>query len=395
MPTSRGRVLAALFVGALALRAQITGVSPLIPDLRHDLALSHTVVGLLSTIPVLCMALFAPLARDVAARFGLRGTIAGCLLVITVAGLARAALPGVVALIVLTTPIGIGMGVAGALLPVVVKERFPNRPAFATGIYATGLQISAALSAAVAAPLASAGGSWRAALAAFSSATFGVLVAWLVLTGGLAERPLARPERFRLPLRSGVAWLLVGVFGLQSLIYYGLGAWLPDLYVERGWSAHRAGLLLSVVSVVGIPTGIALPWLADRIGSRRTYVVGAATLMLVALLGIELLPGGSWFWVACVGAAGGVLFAVCLTLPLDVADRPADVGSVAGLMLLGGYGISALGPLGLGAVRDLTGSFAISLWLLAGAAAAIVAGGIALTPTRLGRGVVRRPIASS
>ena len=31
-------------------------------------------------------------------------------------------------MILLTIPIGMGMGLAGAMLPVTVKERFPDRP---------------------------------------------------------------------------------------------------------------------------------------------------------------------------------------------------------------------------------------------------------------------------
>ena len=51
---------------------------------------------------------------------------------------------GGVGVILLTIPVGIGIGLAGALMPVAVKERFPDRPAFATGIYATGINTGSA-----------------------------------------------------------------------------------------------------------------------------------------------------------------------------------------------------------------------------------------------------------
>ena len=41
------------------------------------------------------------------------------------------------------------------------------------------------------------------------------------------------------------------------------------------------------------------------------------------------------------------------------------MGSVAALMLLGGYVLSSTGPVALGAVRDVTGGFDIALWALA------------------------------
>jgi cyanate permease len=51
-------------------------------------------------------------------------------------------------------------------------------------------------------------------------------------------------------------------------------------------------------------------------------------------------------------------------------------------MMLGlGYTIGALSPFVLGAVRDLTGSFTTSLWLLAGFSALLL-GSVAALPRR-------------
>jgi CP family cyanate transporter-like MFS transporter len=56
-------------------------------------------------------------------------------------------------------------------------------------------------------------------------------------------------------------------------------------------------------------------------------------------------------------------------------------------MLGAGYLISALSPLVLGAIRDVTGSFTGSLWLMAGTTLAFLALGATLTRERLHRGV--------
>jgi MFS transporter, CP family, cyanate transporter len=52
-------------------------------------------------------------------------------------------------------------------------------------------------------------------------------------------------------------------------------------------------------------------------------------------------------------------------------------------MLGAGYTIAAAGPIALGAVRDLTGSFATSLWALVGLAAVLLAAIAPLSPERL------------
>ena len=94
-----GMLLAgALLLAAVALRPQLVGAGPLIPDIQDDLGVSHAVAGLVGTIPVLCMGLFAPFAGLVAGRWGLRAAMAGCLLAIAAAGLGRSVAPGAPAL---------------------------------------------------------------------------------------------------------------------------------------------------------------------------------------------------------------------------------------------------------------------------------------------------------
>jgi CP family cyanate transporter-like MFS transporter len=92
-------------------------------------------------------------------------------------------------------------------------------------------------------------------------------------------------------------------------------------------------------------------------------------------------------WVILSGLALGAIFPLVLTLPLDVADQPSQVGAVAALMLLGGYIISSAGPFVLGAARDATGSFAVSLWLLVVLSVGLLGCCVLLSPARLRRGV--------
>ena len=148
----RGALLAALFLGALALRPQLVGIGPLIPAIQLDLDTSHAVAGLLGTIPVLCMGLFAPPAAFLSRRLGSRHALAAALALIGVFGIARALVPGAALLILLTIPVGIGMGLGNALLPVAVKERFADRPVFATGVYAAGINVGATVSSATRRP---------------------------------------------------------------------------------------------------------------------------------------------------------------------------------------------------------------------------------------------------
>lgn len=378
--------LLALFLATLALRPQLVAIGPLLPEIKQDLGVPHAVAGLLSTIPVLCLGLFAPLAWPLAERLGTRRAVAVCVAAIGAFGLARALAPGAAAVLALTLPIGAAMALAGAMLPVTVKERFSHRPAFATGIYATGIQTGSIIAAAVAVPAGQVAAGWRGSLAVFSLLPLALVIAWLALTPSVAR---AVPERlsFRLPFGSPLVWMLAAVFGLQGVVYHGLNAWLPDIYVERGWSDARAGALLAVMNVASLPGSLVLPWLADRRGSRRLYLALAGVVAVAATLGLVLVPSLGWLWAACAGFSLSAAFAIGLTLPLDVADDPRQVGAVAGLMLAGGYTLSALGPLALGAARDATGGFAASLWLTVALSALLLLSTLPLSRERLRRGV--------
>jgi CP family cyanate transporter-like MFS transporter len=380
-------LLAGLFLAGLALRPPIVGVGPLIPEIQDDLDVSHAVAGLLGTIPVLCMGMFALPAPRLSRRYGSRRAITVCLALIGVFGIARSVAPAAAGVIVLTFGVGIGLGLAQALMPAVVKERFASRPAVATGIYVLGINIGSAVSSALAVPIAHAGGSWRWSVAAFAIGTCALVFAWWWLTRGEAPHRRADFTGVGLPWRSGLAWRLVGIFGSMACVFYGLNNWLPDAYVERGWSEGKAGALLAVLNIAALVTTLIIPWLADQHGSRRVYLVVFSAALAGSGAGFAGAPGGAWAWAAIAGLCTGAMFPLVMTLPVDVGRRPADVGATAGLMLGVGYTIGAVAPLVLGAARDATGTYTTTLWLIFGAGAVLFSLCVSMSPARIDRGV--------
>jgi cyanate permease len=57
------------------------------------------------------------------------------------------------------------------------------------------------------------------------------------------------------------------------------------------------------------------------------------------------------------------MFALVMTLPLDLEQRRERVGALVAMMLGLGYTTAAISPFVLGGVRDLTGSFDAVLWV--------------------------------
>jgi CP family cyanate transporter-like MFS transporter len=128
-----------------------------------------------------------------------------------------------------------------------------------------------------------------------------------------------------------------------------------------------------------------IPWLTDRSGVRHRFLTVFGVAFAGGLLGLALAPSAGWFFAVLAGTGIGVLFPLVLTLPLDAADRPADVGALVGLMLGAGYCISAVAPFALGAIRDATGSFTAVLWIVFALTVLLLISLLPLTPARLRR----------
>jgi CP family cyanate transporter-like MFS transporter len=358
-------LVAMLFIAAVTLRPPIVGLGPLIPEIRPALGLSHTLAGLLVAVPVACLGIFALPAGWVIARFGLVLAMAGALAGAASFGMLRAASADAVQLFLGTVGTGAALGLAGALLPGAVKAAAPGQAGLATGVYAVGIQLGAALAGIVAVPLSIALGGWRGSIAAMSAVCLLACVAWLMgMRRALPLRP-ARVQHLRLPFGRWRAWHLAALFSINSICFWGLTAWLPSYYVERGWTGVSAGLLIAVMNLAALPATIIVPWLSDRRGVRRPFLAASGIVLALAIAGVLVAPDAAVAWMIIGGVAIGAMFTLTLTLPVDIGERPVEVAGLAAIMLAGGYVVAAGSPAMLGWVRDLTGSFTVSLGALA------------------------------
>src|SRR5699024_4842368 len=106
--------------------------------IQQETGLSATAIGALTTLPVLCLGLFAPLAPWLTRRLGAERTLSLALLLLGGALVARAnthPLP----LYLGTLMVGAGIGIAGTLLPALVKRELPQGADILTGVYTMAL----------------------------------------------------------------------------------------------------------------------------------------------------------------------------------------------------------------------------------------------------------------
>lgn len=118
-------LLLGLVLVALNLRPALSSMSPVLGQVSEGLGLSASQAGLLTTLPVLCLGLFAPLAPILARRFGSERVILGILLTLALGILVRSAL-GATGVFLGSLMAGASIGIIGVLLPGIVKRDFPQ-----------------------------------------------------------------------------------------------------------------------------------------------------------------------------------------------------------------------------------------------------------------------------
>lgn len=362
-------VLAGVVVVAINMRAAITVVGPLVPTIRADLDVSNVAMGVIGTVPVFAFGVVAPLAPGLARRVGIGRTLAGSMALLAIGTVLRS-LGSYTWLVVGTVVLGVAIGVANVLVPALIKGAFPTRVGALTSLYGSLMVVGATVSAGVAVPVAEATG-WPTSLVLWAApAAVGavvVLVSVLVddRSSTREERARAAAERRSAPgvparvlHRSPIGWHITAFMGLQSLLFYVMLAWLPDVLVERGMTDARAGFMVSVLNVAGLVGVLIAPIWGGRVRDQRWLgaASGAVTVVGVALFlvpGTALAPWGSAVFGFGVGATVGLAFAFFSLRTTSARDAAA----VSGMAQTWGYLVSAFGPLAWGAMRDASPSW--------------------------------------
>lgn len=357
-PDARFSVIAGLLVVALNLRPAITSVSPVLQPIGEYFGFSSTAEGVLTTLPVLCLGLAAPLAPRLSRLLGVKRTIWWVLVVLALALLARPYL-GAAGLFAGTLVAGCALGVIGILLPGIVKQEFPRHVGLMTGLYTATLSVGAATAAGITEPLRLAfGGSWQSALAFWLLPALLAAVVWLPQARP-AVHTTTRPPRFGRLLRDRLAWQVTAYMGFQSALAYIVFGWLPTILMDRGLTPVAAGLALSASILVQIGSAIAAPWIGSLRRDQRSTIATLLTLTLIGLAGCLYAPlGGLWLWILILGIGQGGTFSMALTL-LALRAPDATRASQLSAMAQGfGYVLAAAGPLAAGLIHDWSGSWA-------------------------------------
>jgi CP family cyanate transporter-like MFS transporter len=373
--TRTGRVLLAigLVLVALNLRPIFSSLSALLPEIMHTLGVSPATASLMTTLPVLCLGLFAPAAPLFAQRLGTERTILVFLAVLAL-GTGLRGLASLPALLAGSALAGGAIAIINVLLPGLVKRDFPDHAALMTGVYTMAICSGSALAAGLTVPLERAFDSWPLGLAIWAVPAIVVALLWLPQT--LAARPLAQSERapVRGLWRDRLAWQVTLFMGLQSSLAYAIFGWLAPMLRERGLDGTTAGYIVSTTVVTQLFACLVLPSIATRCRDQRGIAIFTVLAAVVGYAGLVFAPlSTAWIFALIQGFGQGGTLAVAMTVIILRAPDSRVAAHLSGMAQGIGYTLASLGPFLTGLIRQWSGGFGGTVWLFGamGAACAI------------------------
>lgn len=364
-PSPRTFIVLMILVG-LNLRPALSSLAPLLPRIEGEGLLSVLTLSLLTTLPVLCLGVFAPFAPWLARRLGLERSLAWALLVLSL-GLALRGLTSAPMLFIGTLLIGAAIGVLGTLLPALVKRELADSADLMTGVYTMALCLGGAMGAGLSIPLANTLGSWSVSLMSWASLALIALIAWCwIMPQPLPDQQVQSSQgHARALLRTPLAWHVMLFMGSQSSLAYIVFGWLPTLLVKQGYSDSEAGWLMGASIMTQLFSAIAAPWLARMSKDQRPAIVFLLALTAAGL--VMLLLGSSvWRWPGAVllGLGQGGSFSLALTLIVLRSANAKIAAELSALVQGGGYTLAAMGPLAVGLMIHADMDIHSITWLL-------------------------------
>lgn len=362
--TRAGSFLIALLLIAANLRPSLTSVGPLLKTIQDQLSLSPTAAGLLSSLPLLAFGACAPLATF-ARRHGPEKILLAAMITL-IGGLLLRSAGSTFALFAGTAVLATGIAVVNVLLPMLIKQHYPDRVPTITTAYATTMGVVAALASGVSVPLArSLPGGWQTSLASWALPAVIATAFWLphLRSPPSAVANASDTASPHPPWRTRLAWQVTSFMGLQSTLFYIAISWYPAILRDNGFSPTSAGWLLTLFQVAALLAGLPIPMLIRRFMDQRGLALTASLLVAFGTLGILFAPKAAVLWMVVLGAGAGPGLILALSFMGLRASNPITAASLSLMAQSIGYLLASLGPIAFGFVHEHVGGWSAALVL--------------------------------
>ncbi|MEX0724537.1 MAG: MFS transporter [Gracilimonas sp.] len=352
------------------MRSPLSSVGPLTELIQNALGLSYSMIGLITTLPLICFAALSGFTLYFTQRFGLESTLGVALLILTVGTVGRS-FANIPALYIGTLLLGIGIAIMNVLMPSIVKRDFPEQSGSMTSLYSGVMGVGATMGAGLSVPLAQFT-NWQFSLGSWAILAFLGLLFWVpqLRNRTKPKNPIHIFTAIKKLGSSPIAWQIALFMGLQSLIFYAILAWLPEILINRGMTPTKAGFVLSISQGTGIVGSLIIPAIAGRFKDQRKIVLVTSAMEIIGIAGILITDTflvSTWAGILGFGLGGN--FSLALLFMVLRTDSAELTTGLSGMAQSVGYFVAAFGPVLFGFIHDLTNSWSIPLYSMLSIAA--------------------------
>ena len=349
-------------------------VSPLVTPILEDLNMSYSQMGIILGSWQLTYIVVAIIAGTIIDKWGVRKSLFIGTVIIGLSAALRYFPSGFGSLLPVVAIFGIGGPLISIGAPKTIASWFRGKGrGTAVGIYTTGPWVGGllALAATNSFVMPIAGYSWRLTFVYYGFLVLIIALLWWFLardikpTGATEGESIGKVFSRLIRIRTVRLILIMGL--LSFAIMHGFTNWLPRIIESGGISPAAAGFMASIPVIAGIPAVLVIPRLVPphlrgRLIALLALVVAVALLVSVNTLGFPLFVGLTLF-----GIAGPSLFPIVMLILMETPEvGEKHMGLAGGIFFcvaeIGGF----TGPLVMGILADLTGTFLAGAIFLAG-----------------------------
>jgi CP family cyanate transporter-like MFS transporter len=362
----RGLLAAGILVIAFNLRPGLASIGPLVNAIQNSTGLSSSFAGLLTTLPLLAFGIISMFTAAFTRRWSIETIIAAALGLLMI-GLLMRVIPSLAALFIGTFLMGTGIAFGNVLIPSLIKRDFPDKSEKMTSLYTGILAIGTSVAAGISFPAAQYIG-WRWALGIWAIPALIALIVWAPQLRHIKKQE-NHSRRFIQSIKhlgkNSLAWQVAIFMGLQSLTFYVILAWLPNILQARGMSPSKAGLIFSIAEAMGIFGSLLFPALAEKVKNQQILIGAVVILEVISLLGL-IFPAIPFvtLWALLIGFELGGSFSLALLFIVLRTSSTETATELSGMAQSVGYLLAACGPAIIGFVFDLSHTWTLPLILL-------------------------------
>jgi cyanate permease len=390
MSRNQGVMLALGFLATLNVHLLLFSYSPLVRSITDELGLTNAEAGFLFSVSILALMLFRIPWGILLDRKGLKPTLGLALVLMGIFGLMRGFAVDYVTLLASQVLLGVALSGVIPAIPKLVSFWFPReKVGLATGICMAGFPIGDVIALAVTPILIAAGSGWRQIFQVYGVWALLFIFLWWKFAG---ETPKSGVEQnasshgvkrdFAKLLRMKDVWLLTGLYFCAGGCYDTMLLWLPNILQGEGLNSFTASLVASMLPVGFLVSAIVISAFSDKVGLRKPFILLMGVVSGPVLYLAGTVPGSIAYVMAfLVGLCTVGVLTLVLAVPVEMPRLSPFLSSALGVISSVGNAGSFLLPTLVGQIRDVSGTFLLSMVVLAVVGEGMFALGLMLPET--------------